>query len=487
MNGQQHTKDVDLDVVIIGAGIGGISAGYYMGQKMKYSYSIFESRQFLGGTWSTFTYPGIRSDSDMFTLSFPFNPWDKSNTVAEGEEILKYIEGTAKKFGIDKQIKYSHTATNLDWSSKDQRWTSEFKKSDGTSIVITSRFLIMATGYYDHSRAYFPDLPGKESFKGPLIHPQFWPKDLDYENKTVAVIGSGATAVSLIPHLAQKAKLVTMVQRSPGYLTTRSKNDKFAHLLLKLLPLKLAALILFFIYEIEESAQFFLYKIFPNYGRRQLQKYVKKQLPENVPLDPHFVPKYKPYDERLCWTLDNDLFVSMRQGKASVVTGTIKQLTNGGIEMDDGQFVQADIIVQATGLQCKFMGGAKITIDGKKLNLADTFFYRGMMLDGVPNAITMLGYFTSSWTIGVAQSCDYFCKLLKKMEKEGHHQVTPRAGPKVKDNTEPFPMTSGYLIRAVHMMPKTGDHSLVWRHHLDPVVDWLDIRLNKRFQSLEFK
>ncbi|MCO5562936.1 hypothetical protein L7F22_016572 [Adiantum nelumboides] len=486
MNGQAHTKDVDLDVVIIGAGIGGDSAGYYIGHKTKRSFAIFESRQSLGGTWSTFSYPGIRSDSDMFTLSFPFNPWSKSNTVAEGDEILEYIKETAKKFGIDKSINFGHTATNLEWSSQDQRWTSEFKKSDGTSVVITSRFLMVATGYYDHSQAYFPDLPGKEMFKGPIIHPQFWPENLDYENKTVAVIGSGATAISMVPHMAEKAKLVTMVQRSPTYLTTRSKYDKTAKVLLKLLPLKVAALILFFIYEAESTAQFFTYKIFPNYGRRRLQKYVKKQLPENIPLDPHFVPRYKPFDERLCWTLDSDLFVSMRKGKASVVTGTIKQFTNGGIEMEDGQFVQADIIVQATGLQCKFLGGAKIKVDGKKLNLGDTFFYRGMMLDGVPNAIALLGYFTSSWTIGVSQSCDYFCKLLNKMEKEGNHQVTPRAGPEVKESTEPFPMTSGYLTRALHLMPKTSDN-LVWRHHLDPMVDWLDIRLNKRYQCLEFK
>lgn len=486
MNGHTNRKDVDVEVVIIGAGIGGISAGCYIGHKAKCSYAIFESRQFLGGTWATFKYPGIRSDSDMFTLSFPFNPWNKSHTVAEGDEILEYIRGTAKKFGIDQKIKYGHTATALEWSSSDQRWTSTFKTLNDASVVVTSRFLMVATGYYDHNQPYFPDLPGKESFKGPIIHPQFWPEDLDYESKTVAVIGSGATAISMVPHMAQKARLVTMVQRSPTYITTRSRIDKTAKLLLNILPSKLAAAILFFLYEIEQTFQFFLYKIFPNYGRQKLQKYVKKQLPKNISLSPHFVPKYKPFDERLCWTLDSDLFVSMREGKASVVTGTIKQLTSTGIEMEDGQFVPADIIAQATGLQCKFLGGANITIDSKKLNLGDTFFYRGMMLDGVPNATALLGYFTSSWTVGVSQTCDYFCKLLKKMEKEGYHQVTPRAGPEVKLSTEPFPLTSGYLTRALHMMPKTSN-TLVWRHHLDPIVDWLDIRLNKRYQCLEFK
>ncbi|PWN33600.1 FAD/NAD(P)-binding domain-containing protein [Meira miltonrushii] len=487
MNGNGRTSDVDLDVVIVGAGIGGISAAYYIGQMEKYSYGIFEAREALGGTWSSFTYPGIRSDSDMFTLSFPFNPWNKSNTVAEGGEILEYIEETAKKFGIDKKIVYGHTATNMDWSSKDQRWTSEFKKTDGSSIVVTSRFVVVATGYFDHNEAYFPDLPKKELFKGPIIHPQFWPKGVDYENKTVAVIGSGATAISIVPHMADKAKLVTMVQRSPTYITSRSRVDPAAQWLLKLLPLKLASIILFLFYELETTIMFFTYKIFPNYGRRVLQNYVKKQLPPNVPLDPHFVPKYKPFDERLCWVLEDDLFVSMREGKAAVVTGHIKQLTSGGIEMQDGQFVPADIIVQATGLKCKFLGGAKIRIDGKKLNLGDTFFYRGMMLDGVPNGIALQGYLsTSSWTLGVVQTCEYFCDLLKKMEKEGYRQVTPIAGPEVKATTEPFPMTSGYLMRALDQMPKVAD-GLVWRHHLDPIVDWLDMKFNRRYQSLEFK
>ncbi|PWN33599.1 FAD/NAD(P)-binding domain-containing protein [Meira miltonrushii] len=485
MNSQEH-QDVDLDVVIIGAGIGGISAGYYIGQLKNYSYAIFEAREELGGTWSSFTYPGVRSDSDMFTLSFPFNPWTKSNSVAEGDEILEYIKQTAKKFDIDKKIIVGHNATDLDWSSEDQRWTSTFKKLDGSSAVITSRFLMLATGYFDHEQAHFPDLPDKDTFRGPLIHPQFWPKDVDYENNTVAVVGSGATAISIVPHLAQKAKLVTMVQRSPTYITTRSRVDSIAKLLLKLLPLNLAAIILFFIYEIVLTIKIFLYKTLPNFGRRQLQGYVKKQLPKHVPLDPHFVPRYNPFAQRLCWTIDSDLFVSMREGKVSVVTGDIKQVTSGGIEMEDGQFVQADIIIQATGIQCKLLGGTKITIDGKKFNLGETFLYRGMMLDGVPNAVVLLGYLTSSWTIGIAQTCEYFCNLIEKMANEGHNQVTPIAGPEVKETTKPFPLTSGFLVRASHMLPKSAD-SWVWRYRSEPLLDWLDIRLNNRHQSLEFK
>ncbi|PWN33598.1 FAD/NAD(P)-binding domain-containing protein [Meira miltonrushii] len=486
MNRNESTADVDLDVVVIGAGVGGISAGYYIGQKLGYSYAIFEAREELGGTWSSFTYPGIRSDSEMFTLSFPFNPWNKTHSIATGDEILEYVKSTAEKFYIDKHIKYGHTATSLAWSSEEQRWTSTFIQSNGSMISVTSRFLMIATGFINHNKPHYPNLSAKNLFKGPIVHAQLWPEDLNYANKTIAVIGSGATAISMIPHLAKTAKLVTMVQRSPSYIKDRKKVDKRTEWIMNFLPLNFAAMVLFFIYELERSLFFFFCMIFPSLGRHELQKNVQKQLPHNIPFDQHFVPAYKPFDQPLCWTLENDLFISMKQGKTSVVTGTINQLTANGIEMDNGQFVQADIIIQATGFQCRFLGGMMITVDGKKVQIGDTFFYRGMMLDGVPNAIALFGFVHASWTIGINQACDYFYKLLIKMEKEGYQTVTPRAGPEIKKGIKPFPCTSGFIVRALHLIPKVSD-GLVWRHHLDPVIDWLEVRLNKRYQSLDFE
>lgn len=486
MNRNAITEDFDLDVVIIGAGIGGISAGYYIGQKVAYSYAIFEAREELGGTWSSFTYPGIRSDSDMFTLSFPFNPWNQNHSIARGDEILEYVKLTATKFNIDKHIKYGHTATSLAWSSETQRWTSTFVQSSGSTISVTSRFLMIATGFINHNKPYYPDLSDKKLFKGPIVHAQFWPEDLDYANKTVAVIGSGATAVSMIPHLTKTAKLVTMVQRSPSYIKDRNKVDKKTKWLMRILPLQLAAMILFFAYELERSFFFFFCRIFPYLGRHDLQTHVQRQLPHNVPLEPHFVPKYEPFDQPLCWTLENDLFNGMKKGKTSIVTGRIKQLTPDGIELTNGQLIQADIIVQATGFQCRFLGGTMLTVDGKEVRFGDTFFYRGMMLDGVPNAIALFGFIHASWMIGINQACDYFYKLLIKMKKEGHQIVTPRAGPEIKKGIKPFPCTSGFIVRALHLIPKVSD-GLVWRHHLDPIIDWLEVRLNNRYQSLEFE
>ncbi|MCO5562935.1 hypothetical protein L7F22_016571 [Adiantum nelumboides] len=475
-----------MEVVIVGAGIGGITAGYYIGQKMKYTYTIFEARKTLGGTWSTFTYPGVRNDSDMFTYCFPFNPWKNTNSIATGEEILTYLNSTAEKFGIDKQIKYDHNATSFSWSSEKQRWTSTFINSNGCLVSYTSRFLMIATGVINHNKPHYPHLPAKSIFKGQIVHSQNWPENLKYENKTVAVIGSGATAISMVPHLAKKAKLVTMVQRSPTYISSRNKVDKSTEWINMIFSLRLAALILFFAYELERAFFFFFCKIFPNLGKRALQTHVQRQLPQNIALDPHFQPTFQPFDQNLCWTVENDLFDSMKQGKSSIVTGTIETLTPDGIQMNDGQFVQADIIVLATGFRCKFIGEAIITVDDKEFQIGDTFFYRGMMLDGVPNAITLFGFIHASWTIGICQGCDYFYKLLLKMKQQGYRTVTPRAGPEIKRGIKPFPLTSGFILRSLHLFPKTSD-GLVWRHHFDPIIDWLEIRLNKRYRSLEFE
>lgn len=486
MNEKSKSKEFDFDVIIIGAGMGGISAGYYAGQKLKYSYAIFEARNEVGGTWSSFTYPGVRNDSDMFTYSFPFNPWNRSDAIAEGKDILDYIQSTAKKFDIDKNIHFGHTATSFAWSSEKKRWTSTFIAPEHQTVVVTSRFLMIATGCINHDKAHYPDLPGRIIFKGPILHAQFWPKDLDYENKTVIVIGSGATAISMVPHMARKAKHVTMIQRSPTYITTRNKVDRATDWIIKLLPFRLAFAIVFFMYEIDRMVFFFFCKLFPSIGRHCLQTHVKKQLPYTIPLQPHFIPTFKPFEQALCWTVENDLFARMREGKASIFTGTINQLTEEGIEMNDGQHIQGDIIVQATGFQCRFLGGIKMTIDDQEMRLGETFFYRGMMLDGVPNAIVLLGFIHASWTIGIIQACDFFSNLLIKMKIQGYQTVTPIADPDVQKSQKPFPLTSGFILRVLHLIPKTSD-GLIWRHHLDPIVDWLEIRLNKRYRNLEFE
>lgn len=383
------------DVVIVGAGISGVNAAYRIGSGTSLSYTVLESRHEIGGTWSLFKYPGIRSDSEMFTLGFPFRPWDGEKSIADGGDILQYIKDTAREFGIDKKTQLKQKVESAAWSSQDALWTLQVTDSSkNESRQVTSRFVIFSAGYYDYEEGYYPKLTGTDSFKGQILRPQFWPEDLSYAGKKVVVIGSGATAVTLLPNMAKHAKQVTMLQRSPSYFIAQPSIDPIAQLIRKILPAKWAHAYLRVRNQIRSSFLFYMSRIFPNFIRRVLRFLIKRQLPRNYPMDPNFNPNYKPWDQRLCMVPDGDLFKSIRDGRAAIATGHIETITPNGIKLKDGSELEADIIVQATGLKVQLLGGTNLTIDGKALVMKDHFVYKGQMIDGVPN---MSMCFVSSW------------------------------------------------------------------------------------------
>jgi monooxygenase len=460
-----------VDVLIVGAGLSGVGAACQLRQECPdKSVVVLEARDAIGGTWDLFRYPGIRSDSDMFTLGYRFSPWTDSKAIADGPSILRYIHDTAHAFEVDELIRRNHRVVNANWDSDVARWTVEVHRTDTDErITISCSFLYVCTGYYRYDEGFSPKFPGVEHFQGPVIHPQHWPEELDYRGKRVVVIGSGATAVTLVPTLAETAAHVTMLQRSPTYVASRPSSDAIADRLRAWLPQKLAYAIVRWKNALQALAIFNLSRKRPVLMKSMLRKAAVKQLPEGYAVDTHFAPSYNPWDQRMCLVPDGDLFTAIRDGRASVITDHIETFTESGIRLQSGAELQADIVVSATGLNLLAIGGMALEVDGSAVDLSKTVSYKGMMLSGVPNFAWTIGYTNASWTLKADLVAEYVCRLLKHMDANDYAAVTPDAGGATAAN--PFlDLASGYVKRSVEHLPKQGDRT-PWRLHQNYVKD----------------
>lgn len=462
-----------VDVLIVGAGLSGIGAACQLSTECPdKSYLILESRGATGGTWDLFRYPGIRSDSDMFTLGYKFRPWPGSKVLADGPSILSYMRDTAEKYGVSDKIRLHKKVLRGDWSSADQRWTVTIEDTEsGETESITASYVHACAGYYNYDEGFLPEFPGRDSFKGEVIHPQHWPEDLDYTGKRVVVIGSGATAVTLVPAMADKAAHVTMLQRSPTYIMAIPGNDPIHKALLKA---KVPENVMFGVMRRKNlglsSGMYKFSRAQPKLMRKIIRGAAKRQLPENYPVDVHFNPKYDPWDQRLCVVPDGDLYKTIRRGQADVVTGTIKTFNETGIELDSGEQIDADIIITATGLNLQMMGGAEFTIDGQAREPKDLTAYKGMMFGGVPNFSFVVGYTNASWTLKADLVSGYMCRLLNYMDRNGYSVVIPRDPSPDMERGPMVDLMTGYVTRSIDELPKQGAEA-PWRLKQDYKVD----------------
>lgn len=461
-----------LDVLIVGAGLSGVGAAHYVATKCPWAdFAVLEARDAIGGTWDLFRYPGVRSDSDMYTLGYSFRPWPGPKTISDGPSILRYINEVAEADGTVDKIRFNRRVTAAAWSTEEARWTVTVEHADsGETEQLTCSFLFSCSGYYRYDRGYQPTWPGMDDFAGTMVHPQFWPEDLDYDGKRVVVIGSGATAVTLVPSMAKTAEHVTMLQRSPSYVVSVPERSPIADVF-KWLPGDLGPSATRWTLTLGTQGIYKLSKLFPGQMRKLLMKGVALQLPAGYPVDVHFNPKYDPWDQRLAAVTDGDLFKGIRDGKASVVTDTIDTFTSSGIRTSDGTELEADIVVSATGLEMVFMGGVEVSVDGEVVDFADHFVYKGMMLSGVPNSAAAVGYVNSSWTLKCELTCDYVTRLLNHMHTTGLRQCTPvPEDPDMAD--EPLlGLNSGYIARAADRFPKSGT-KYPWRVYQSYIKDY---------------
>jgi len=447
-----------VDVLIVGAGISGIGAAYHLQTQCPTKrYAILEGRESMGGTWDLFRYPGIRSDSDMFTLGFSFHPWKEAKAIADGPAILRYLKETAQTYGIDRHIRYQHKVLRASWSSEDAQWTVDVERGPQKQAVsYTCNFFFLCSGYYRYDQGHMPDFPGQQQFKGQLIHPQQWPENLDYTGKRVVIIGSGATAVTLVPAMSDKAAHVTMLQRSPSYVLSLPAEDPIANGLRRLLPEKAAHSVSRWKNVVLSMAIYQVCKRYPAFSRKMLRKGTVAQLPKGFDVDTHFNPRYNPWEQRMCLVPNNDLFKAIRKNRASVVTDQIEQFEADGIRLKSGQKLEADIIVSATGLELLANGGVSLSVDGQAIHPSDCFSYRGVMLSGVPNMAACIGYTNASWTLRADLIARWVARLINHMDRRGAQQATPR----VKDGSMAelplLDLTSGYVQRAASMFPKQG-------------------------------
>jgi cyclohexanone monooxygenase len=465
-----------VDVLIVGAGLSGIGAAAHLQRGCPdKSFLILEARDAIGGTWDLFRYPGIRSDSDMYTLGYAFKPWTSAKAIADGPAIRDYVRETAAERGIDRHIRFGHRVIAADWSSQDACWRVEVESTDGVS-QFTCRFLVMAAGYYDYDGGHRPHWLGEETFKGPIVHPQAWPSDLDWRGKKVAVIGSGATAVTLVPEMAREAAGVTMVQRSPSYIVSRPSVDGIAEWLKRWLPSPAA-------YALTRWKNVLLTAFFYRLARRRPERVAAKlialagaEVGERFD-EADFTPSYKPWDQRLCLVPDGDLFTAIRAGKVTIATGAIARFTPSGLELATGEKVDADIIVAATGLKVVAMGKARLSVDGKRADVSQAMVYKGMMLSDVPNMMFIFGYTNASWTLKADLSSEYLVRLLRRMDSGAARVAVARSDPGVEEM--PFlDFTSGYVQRALPVLPRQGA-TKPWRLYQNYLLDLLTLRFGK--------
>lgn len=469
-----------FDVVIIGAGLSGIGAAYRLETRCpRKRYVIFEARSEIGGTWDLFRFPGVRSDSDMFTFAYPFRPWTGAKVIADGPAILKYLRETAREFGIDRRIRFEHRVQSASWSSRDARWSLGIKNgANGETVECTCDFLYGCTGYYRYDAGFEPAFPGAERFRGKFVHPQHWPEDLDYTGKRVVVIGSGATAVTMVPAMSRTAAHVTMLQRSPSYILSLPSADTVANLLRRFLPASAAhrlarwknILISIGIYQLCRRA--------PRFTRRLLREGAAKSLPPSCEVDKHFNPHYEPWDQRLCVARDSDLFRSISEGSASVVTDQIDTFTENGVRLESGRQLEADLVVSATGLELLALGAVHLSVDGAPVDPGHMFVYKGTMLSNVPNFAFCMGYTNASWTLRADLASIFVCRLLNHMDRHGYRTCKPQCDPAAFEARPLLDLTSGYVARAAANLPKQGAKR-PWRVRQNYILDLLSMKLTR--------
>ncbi|NLS27144.1 FAD-containing monooxygenase EthA [Sphingomonas sp. S2M10] len=463
-----------FDVLVVGAGLSGIGAGYHLQTHCPgRTYAILEGRDRLGGTWDLFRYPGIRSDSDMYTLGFSFRPWTDAKAIADGNAILRYLEDTAHEFGIDRHIRYRHKVIGAEWSSSEALWTVTVEAA-GRTRQFSCSFLFLCAGYYNYERGHLPDFPGRANFQGRIVHPQFWTPDINHAGKRVVVIGSGATAVTLVPELARQAAHVTMLQRSPTYIVARPSQDGIANWLRRHLPAKAAYALTRWKNVLIGQYFYALARKHPAKAKARLVEMVRCELGHDYDVATHFTPRYDPWDQRLCLVPDADLFAAIRDGRAEVVTDRIDHFTPTGLKLQSGRALDADLVVTATGLEVQLMGGVPVAVDGETVDWSERLTYKGMMFSGVPNFAIAFGYTNASWTLKADLTAAYVTRLLGAMAKRGMRQVTPQPVGPVEP--EPFlDFTSGYVQRALRLLPRQG-HRKPWRVHQSYTRDLLALK-----------
>ena len=467
-----------FDALIVGAGLSGIGMGCHLRRRLPgVDFAVLEGRERLGGTWDLFRYPGVRSDSDMHTLGYAFKPWTRPEAIADAGTILDYVSEAARENGIDKRIRYGARVKGADWSSKDARWTLDVEER-GERVAYTCGFLLVCGGYYSYEAGYTPDFAGIETFTGKTVHPQAWPEDLDYAGKRVVVIGSGATAVTLVPAMAKTAAEVTMVQRSPTWIAPLPPEDRFADAVKRVLPQRAALsairwrniLYSVFVYQLSRRR--------PERLKKMLLDGARAYLGADFDVERHFHPSYNPWDQRLCLAPDGDLYRAIRAGRARVVTGEIESFTPSGLRMRDGEEVPADIVVTATGLELQPLGNVALSLDGKSLETSELVGYRGMMFAGVPNLITVFGYVNASWTLRADLVAERACKIIGHMRKKGLRVCAP-ALDDASMAREPFvDFSAGYFRRALARLPKQGAKA-PWRANQNYLRDLLDLRFRR--------
>ena len=466
-----------FDVLVVGAGLSGIGAAVHL--KMlcpERSFAILEARERLGGTWDLFRYPGIRSDSDMYTLGYRFKPWEQPQAIADGSSILKYVQDTAREHDVERHIRYGLQVKRASWSTADAAWTVEAERGGSGELQrFSCNFLFMCSGYYRYDAGHLPQFDGHEDFRGRIVHPQFWPEGLDYAGQRVIIIGSGATAVTLLPEMAKTAAHVTMLQRSPTWMVARPSQDALANRMRRWLPAKAA-------YALTRWKRILLGMYFYGLCRRKPEKVkslllggVRAYLGPEADIDKHFTPRYRPWDQRLCLLPDGDFFRALRGGKASVVTDEIEQFSETGLKLKSGTDLPADLVVTATGLELQVLGGVQLSVDGRPVDLARTVSYKAMMYSGVPNLASSMGYTNASWTLKCDLTCEYVCRLLNHMHKTGLRQCTPT----LHDASMPLEpwsdFSSGYIQRAAHLFPKRGTVA-PWKLKQNYIHDLLTLR-----------
>jgi monooxygenase len=461
-----------VDVLIVGAGLSGIGAACHLRRECPgKTFAILESRDAIGGTWDLFRYPGVRSDSDMFTLGYSFRPWTDPKTLADGASIRQYVVDTAREYRVEETIRFGHRVLSAEWSSEQARWTVHAERTDtGEAVDFSCSFLFTNAGYYRYDQGYTPDFPGVDRFQGTVVHPQHWPEDLDYTGKRVVVIGSGATAVTLVPAMSEQAEHVTMLQRSPTYIVSLPGTDPIAEKLHGLLPQSLAYPILRLKNVLMLTLSYQLARQAPGLMKAIIRKGAQAQLPKGYQIDPDFTPSYQPWDQRLCVVPDGDLFKAIRSGRASVATDQVETFTENGIRLRSGKTLEADIVVTATGLNLLPAGGMSLTVDGTEVDPGQTVAYKGMMLSGVPNYALTIGYTNASWTLKADLVAGYVCRLLKHLDATGQQICTPVAPDDGQELAPLVDLQSGYVLRSVGAMPKQGSEA-PWRLRQNYLLD----------------
>ena len=464
------------DIIIVGAGISGIAAGYNLQKSCPdKSFAILEGREALGGTWDLFKYPGVRSDSDMHTLGFRFKPWIHKKAIADGPSILKYLNETVDDYNLREKITYNQKVIAANWVSDSSIW--ELTVDDnGQEISMSCNFLFLCGGYYSYDKPYMPDFPGMDEFNGRVIHPQFWDESLDYSNKKVVVIGSGATAVTLVPAIAESAKQTTMLQRSPSYVISAPAEDSWNNALNKIFPVKFTYFVIRWKNILRTIIGFYLSRKYPERIKERLINLVREELGQDFDVEKHFTPSYKPWDQRMCLVPDGDLFSAIKDNRANVVTDTIDTFTPTGILLNSGNEIEADIVISATGIELNALNDINVSVDGVKVEANRKLSYKGMMLSGVPNLAISFGYVNSSWTLRADLTCEYVCRLINTMDKEGCAACSPEEDLNALVEDDYIDFTSGYVQRALDRLPKQGKKS-PWRNYQNYLLDIFYVRL----------